>query len=125
MVTQINGQSTLKLQADVIDIDGVINALGAKHVGCGSLSVEGFTELSNTECYSLYSYTTIGSANGVEVGSGGTAVWKQKEVVTSVTPVKTTSKQWALADGSTWIGQVMTSVSVGKATINYLGGADS
>ena len=32
MVTQINGQSTLKLQADVIDIDGVVTELNARQV---------------------------------------------------------------------------------------------
>jgi hypothetical protein len=51
--------------------------------------------------------------------------WRSKTVVTSVTPVKTNSKSWALSDGSAWIGQLMTSVSFDTTTINYLGAADS
>ena len=70
-----DGGTTAKIQADAIDLDGVVTALGAYDISCGGLSVEGFAELNRVECYSLYSYTTIGSANGVEVSST-TATWQ-------------------------------------------------
>lgn len=45
IVASINdGASSIKLSADHIDIDGVVRALGAKDIGCGSLTVEGFAE---------------------------------------------------------------------------------
>ena len=129
MVTQINGVTNLKISADVIDIDGVITALGAKHVGCGSLDVEGFTELSSVECYNLWSYTTIGAANGVEVGSGGTATWKSKTVVTDIS-VERSYAQWAICNSAHEVVNSSTSykvssVTASTTTINYLGKADS
>lgn len=38
MVTQINGQSKLKLKADVIDIDGVVNSLTSKNITVGGIT---------------------------------------------------------------------------------------
>ena len=132
MVQQINGQTgtALKLIANVIDIDGLVTALSAKSVSIVDLNAEDgeFTgELKVLGGPIIgYSYVqgTQGRFDNLDI-DGDIATWRQKAVVTSVTPVKTTSKSWALSDGSSWIGQVMTSVTVGTATINYLGGADS
>lgn len=38
MVTQINGQSNLKLSADVIDIDGVVTSLTSKNITVGGIT---------------------------------------------------------------------------------------
>ena len=38
MVRQINGQSNLKLKADVIDIDGVVNSLTSKNITVGGIA---------------------------------------------------------------------------------------
>ena len=38
MVTQINGQSNLKLKADVIDIDGVVSSLTSKNITVGGIT---------------------------------------------------------------------------------------
>lgn len=79
MVSQINGQSYLKLKADVIDIDGIITALQSEDLETATMTAE-----------YIYS-TSLISGNRLEtnrlfVGSGqGTeATWKSKEVVTAV-----------------------------------------
>lgn len=117
-----DGGTTAKLQADVIDIDGIVTALGAYDISCGGLTVEGFAELSSVECYYLYSYTTIGAANGVEVG-GTTATWQ------SYTARKcnlSTSHYYLYSDSSgsttptgTATGYIVTSYT--DTTIHYLG----
>ena len=79
MVSQINGQSYLKLKADVIDIDGIITALQSEDLETATMTAE-----------YIYSTSLISGirleTNRLFVGSGqGTeATWKSKEVVTAV-----------------------------------------
>ena len=130
IVLGINSQtgSYIKLQAKTIDIDGIVNSLGAYNIGCGGLSVEGFTELSNTECYELWSYTTIGAANGVKVGDIYTATWKSQSVVTDITTsgnygywAKTSSSGSTTVTGSTAYQKMITDLTVTQKTLYYLG----
>lgn len=125
MVQQINGQSTVSISGDKVVVTGDVT-LNNKISGIDAR----FDNIlaGNTQFAVMWAGTAkVGAAN-IEVGMNyqNTAVaWKSKAVVTSVTPVKTTSKSWALSDGSAWIGQLMTSVSAGTTTINYLGATDS
>lgn len=48
MVQKINGTTETTIRADKINIDGIVTALAAKHVGVGSLEVEGATEFKGT-----------------------------------------------------------------------------
>lgn len=48
MVQKINGTTETTIRADKINIDGIVTALAAKHVGVGSLDVEGATEFKGT-----------------------------------------------------------------------------
>lgn len=123
IVLSINNQggTVIQLQADVIDIDGIVTELLTRDIYAKRFTASQIISMGNT---------TI-TDQGLNIGDSSyrfdskTVEWQSKTVVTSVTPVKTTSKSWALSDGSSWVGQVMTSVSVGTATINYLGGADT
>jgi len=72
MVSEINGQSTLKLSADVIDIDGIVTALAAKSIGVGSLEVEGETTFKSY-IYAEAAITceeTIRANTGFDPGDG-------------------------------------------------------
>ena len=70
MAQKINGQTELKLKADVIDIDGLINELGAKRVGVGSLHVEGQSEFYQGASFEagLSSDENI-NVPGIQIGS--------------------------------------------------------
>lgn len=121
----INGETELTISADRIDIEGVVSALGAMDISCGSLTVEGFTELSATECYSLWSYTTIGAQTGVEVGGTYTATWQSQSVVTGVN-LSNNSHYFIYSSGAgsttpsgVTYGKLVTSISTD--TIYYLG----
>ena len=122
MVQQINGQSNLKLVADVIDIDGLITALAAKTIGCGKLEVT-----QNIDCGRLYSDTyifaeTFVSCEEIRVGSGGAATWKSATLVNSVSYGTSGSHQWAgPGDTVVYSGSLVTWVNHSTTTINYLG----
>ena len=138
MVEQINGQTgtVVKILASRLDITGdtIANWIQATDISVADLGCETFyasadatfdgdISAGDISCGGVYADTL--SAGNEFALNGDDAEWKQKTVVTSVTPVKTTSKSWALSDGSSWIGQLMTSVSVGTATINYVGKDDT
>jgi hypothetical protein len=154
IVQKINGETTTKIsgdkidingseiiiEADHIDISGVVDALETYNISCGNITAgnisgTSITSEGNVDCDNLtaslsidcdgdiWSGTTIGAANGVEVGSD-TATWQSTEVVTDVTKA-TASKGFALADGTTWYGTVMTGITLTTTTLNYLGGAET
>jgi hypothetical protein len=50
MVSTINGQTSLKLKADVIDVAGIVNDLAAYEVTVGALQVEGQTDADSIYC---------------------------------------------------------------------------
>lgn len=62
MVSSINGQSTLKLSADVIDIDGIVSSLSARSVYVGSLHSSGIFDVTvfNNQSVSWMSKTISG-----------------------------------------------------------------
>lgn len=134
MVTQINGQSTLKLKADVIDIDGIVTALAAKAIGVGSLTVEGSANFQN-----IYAEGTIVSegkmrANGgFDAGNNNVCTYRSTSVViaASLTPTTITrglSKTFQATDGTNHTGRLVTGYTEGSAsvttkTLHYLGTA--
>ena len=120
MVSQINGQSYLKLKADVIDIDGIITALQSEDLETATMTAE-----------YIYS-TSLISGNRLEtnrlfVGSGqGTeATWQSKTVITSVSVTKTSSYGWVYENSAgvqhTYQSQMVTDVGKSSTTIHYLG----
>lgn len=120
MVSQINGQSYLKLKADVIDIDGIITALQSEDLETATMTAE-----------YIYS-TSLISGNRLEtnrlfVGSGqGTeATWQSQSVITSVSVTKTSSYGWVYENAAgvqhTYQSKMVTDVSKSSTTIHYLG----
>lgn len=120
MVSQINGQSYLKLKADVIDIDGIITALQSEDLETATMTAE-----------YIYS-TSLISGNRLEtnrlfVGSGqGTeATWQSQSVVTSVSVTRTSSYGWVYENAAgvqhTYQSKLVTDVSKSSTTIHYLG----
>lgn len=114
--------TTATIQADAIDIDGLVNALEAKTIGVGGLIVEGSTTFYQTP-YSEAGYAAeekIRSNTGFDPGTGSIYTAKSKTVVTSVGSTSFT-KNFRLADDTTWNHSVVTDVSYNNATIYYLG----
>lgn len=125
-----NGESTIKISADHIDVDGVLDAVAlvSKTVRIGNLSV--FTQLDSPHIHDEGSVLRFaGSSWGF--GTGNTASWRSQTVVTAVTlPSVSTSAQYTFKDtgGTNRQGRLVTSTSSGSvttATINYLGKANT
>lgn len=132
MVQKINGQTGTKLtlQADVIDINGLITALAAKTIGCAALNVT-----QGIDCGHLYSDTYVYAegnitCNGTLIcdsfNAGGTthsASWKSQTVVTSVSISNSHSFLYgnaSLEPTGRASGSVVLSTP-GTTTIHYLG----
>ena len=121
MVSQINGQSYLKLKADVIDIDGIITALQSLDVETETITCENAYFTGN-----MYAFTGA-HVNSLWVGSGqGTeATWKSETVITSVSVTKTSSYGWVYENSAgvqhTYQSQMVTNVGKSSTTIHYLG----
>lgn len=122
MVDEINGQRTMQLIADVIDIDGLIRAIAAKDIGCANLSVQNDIDCSRNISADGYIYTqSYVWADSIRVGSSSTgATWQSQSVVTSVGQTKIT-KDFALTDGTNWNHAVVTDVGHNSTTLHYLG----
>lgn len=118
------GQSTIKLQADVIDIDGIVSSLAAKNIGVGGLNVEGLAYFHrNVDFEANITVENKITCFGFEVDEGtftvfgNNATWKSKTVVTAVNLTSPISVQ-------TTGGTVATFQGVNSRTtetINYLG----
>lgn len=111
MVTQINGQSAIKIKADVIDVEGVLTAQNLQ---------AGISRISTLQVSGL----AIGNAS-FSVGSGGFASWQSQSVVTGVT-ANSTSAGWLYGNSSLEItgrssSSMVHSITTTTATIHYLG----
>lgn len=142
MVQQINGQNTLKLIADVIDVQGLVNALTTYDLttetlhATNTLTIEGeATFLNGVTCtdgsgldggYVDVDDVTTGS---LTVGSGSgahEATWQTEEVMTGISVGSAGARWYATStDGETVTGRnyfnPVTSVTPSKVTIHYLG----
>lgn len=106
MVSSINGQSTLKLSADVIDIDGLVRALRASTITVTQLDVSNNVNVPNgtVACSRL----TVNSQ---------AASWQSETVVTAVNLA--TPHSFVDTGGTTRTIQGVNRVST--ATLHYLG----
>lgn len=127
MVTQINGQSSLKLKADVIDIDGIVLALSAFNIS--ALQISGTSIIG-----SVAVSAPLGGFNNLGVDTAFTFInesvsWQSKTVVTEISVSKTTQHRWVYLDNvgtqQTNNTTMVTNVTRTRSTINYLGKADS
>lgn len=134
IVLAINGQtgSTIKLHADVIDIQGIINALQAESVTVrglhadqaiidNTLDVTGPVEFAD----GLTLFNGFHFSGGNFEIEGNNASWKSQSVVTSVSVTKTLSYGWVYENSAgvqhTYKSQMVTNVSKSSTTIHYLG----
>ena len=127
IVASINdGSSTIKLKADHIDIDGLVEKLEAIAVGVGSLTVEGRSDFKGA----MYGESTLTCEEGIRSntgfvapGSSTPATWQSKTVVTEVE--RSNSRYFVYAQNgnisnlATMIGTLVTGVS--SDAIYYLG----
>jgi phage minor structural protein len=121
------GQSTIKLAADVIDIDGIITSLEAKDIGVGGLNVEGLAYFHrNVDFEANIIVENKITCYGFEVDEGSftafghNATWQSKTVVTSVNVTNPISVETTYGTTVTFRG-LDTSNSRTTATIHYLG----
>ena len=152
MVQQINGQSTVKISGDKVDINGSSIVIDADRIDIsGILTTDNIAtvigQITTLYCQNIwadslhikssYGFSANGrmNCNGFTINNGSVAEWKSKKVVTgvSVTPTKITrglSKTFEATDGTTHTGRLVTGYSEGSssvttATINYVGTSDS
>ena len=109
------GQSVVRLSADIIDIDGIVTKLRSKKVECQSFEV-----LSGDAYFDGDAHF----AQNVVINTDMTLFnhkpdWESLTVVTSV-GTNSFTKNFRLADGTTWEHQVITSVGHNTATLHYL-----
>lgn len=115
-----DGGTNIKLQADTIDIDGIITALRSLDVETATMTAE---DIYSTELISGVKIETsrlfVGSGQGTE------ATWQSQSVVTSVSVTKTSSYGWVYENAAgvqhTYQSQMVTDVSKSSTTIHYLG----
>lgn len=138
MVRQINGQSSVSISGDRVDINGssiVINA--------ARIDIDGVLSVANLKAHiALMDLLTVGgniwadaimirssygissngrlNCSGITINQGSVAGWQSQTVVTSIGETKFT-KTFKLGDDTTWNHAVVTDVSYNTATINYLG----
>ena len=134
MVQQINGQTGTKLtlQADVIDVNGLVTALAATDLGCLDMQISGDLD--------VFGHSTLDSLevdNGIEAGhvtipdneltlGSYDASWQSVSVVTGTTAGTAGARWYATStDGTTVTGHSyfnpVTSVIPTTQTIYYLG----
>lgn len=141
-----DGGTTAKLDADTIDIDGLVDALVTYNLktatlyATNTLTVEGETSFANgVTCidgsgldagYADVDDLTTGT---LTVGSGTgahEATWQTEEIVTGISASTAGARWYATStDGETVTGRnyfnPVTGVTPSKVTIHYLGRADS
>ena len=124
IVQQINGQSSVTISADVIDINGLVSKLrtvqlvtASMHTTGGSNLFEGHNSFPDTVAMQDLTY------------ANSAVDWKSKTVVVSVS-ASSTSAGWLYGDSSLnptgrSVSDMVHSITTTTATINYLGKNDS
>lgn len=129
-------QSHIKIAADIIDIDGLVQALTAKSIGVGALTVEGQATFKQS-VYGEYNITCEGDMScsnmwceTLKVGDNP-ASWKSQYVITGVTITHTAitvglERTFKDTNGTNHVGRLVTgrtegSHNVSGKTIYYLG----
>lgn len=116
-----DGGTNIKLQADTIDINGLITALQAQSISVYGLSVASAAQFDGDV---IFNGSLVEFANGFSVGLQS-ASWKSQSVITSVSVTKTSSYGWVYENSAgvqhTYQSQMVTDVSKNSTTIHYLG----
>lgn len=116
-----DGGTNIKLQADTIDINGLITALQAQSISVYGLSVASAAQFDGDV---IFNGSLVEFANGFSVGLQS-ASWKSQSVITSVSVTKTSSYGWVYENAAgvqhTYQSQMVTDVSKRSTTIHYLG----
>lgn len=116
-----DGGTTAKIQADTIDMDGLVTALAAMDIGCGRLHVEGQAEFLNYVYFeaAIACEETI-TCSGVVVNRD-TATWQSETI-----PTFTYSNQHSYVYRLNGVDYTVLGYIIGTKgtkTIHYLGGA--
>lgn len=125
MVQTINGTTETTIRADKINIQGVVNELDAYDVVVnnfnvlGNAEVVGYLDVTDRIASSATVAGETGEFDSLTI-NGDSVSWQSQSVITSVGVTKFT-KNFKLADGTTWSHAVVTDVSKSSTTINYLG----
>ena len=123
-----NGASNIKLSADHIDIDGIVDSLDAYDITVGSLEVNGDIVTSELTAVEANITTDLDVDRDLWIGGsmhigGYTASWKSKQVITSVTRGNSRYFVYAvngnISNLSTMIGTLVTGTTTDA--IYYLG----
>lgn len=112
-------ESHITISADVIDIDGIVAGLVAKDITVGDITGQGSCDIDQNLTVGGYVSALEGTFDYLNVNSES-ATWHTKTVVTSVGTTSFT-KNFRLADGTTWSHTVVTDVGYNTSTIAYLG----
>ena len=125
LILNINA-SEINISADVIDIDGIVSELSSYSIQCEYI----YCSEESTFDGGIYTTDISGAGAYFDEGSitdlsctdlnGHTVSWKSQTVVTSVGSSSYT-KNFKLADDTTWNHKVITDVNYNNTTINYLG----
>ena len=119
-----DGGTNIKLEADTIDINGLLTAFESEAITCGSVTCEEITVDQDISAEGTIS-GMVGSFDQLIVGEDE-ATWQDTEVVIG-TSVTTAGARWyaTSTDGSTVTGHnyfnPVTVVAASKKTLHYLG----
>lgn len=116
MVQQINGQSTVTISADVIDINGIVTKLAAQQIAVLTMHTLGGQNLFEGHC----SFPDTVAMQDLTYAN--TAVdWQSTEVATSVYFNRIGVNTYRLANDSTLQANFVTGGGTNKTTLHYLG----
>ena len=132
-INQSSGQSSIKLSASTIDIDGIVKALSAFDISTLSLTVTGGLTVSGAGYFDAV-YTDTLYPDQMSIGDGNLVVgnqavsWQEQKVVTSITKGTTTSRWllWSNSGSSLEPGGAVqytfyTTVNYSDKTLHFLG----
>lgn len=131
IVAAINGgSSSVEINADHIDINGIVTKLETMSIGVGSLRVEGRSTFYKQGYFedtilaegNITSNNVVDAASGFKTGNY-TATWKSKSVITGITRSSTRYICYAINGSTTNLGTMLGSLvtDTDKETIYYLG----
>lgn len=121
--------STVTIDADRIDINGLVSALETQELTVQNLTVAGLTDFLGGVDSATYvdAGTYVCAGTGFKVGNDSRlATWQQKTVITAVNDMQTSARRWAYWDGSQYAYysnavQLVAYTTKSTDTIYYLG----
>lgn len=121
--------STVVIDADRIDITGLVSALETQELTVQNLTVAGVTDFLGGVDSATYvdAGTYVCAGTGFKVGNDSRlATWQQKTVITAVNDMQTSARKWAYWDGAQYAYysnavQLVAYTTKSTDTIYYLG----